>query len=92
VLADIHIAYPFYVTGVGAMVALLIGLVIGRRSLWNALQPATGAARTPRSNGDSRPGDRSIVNGDEASGEAVEAPPSPLTTAVSPELEAGADA
>ncbi len=39
VLADIHITYPFYITGAGAMAALLIGLAIGRRRLWDVMQP-----------------------------------------------------
>lgn len=38
-LADVDLRYPFYATGVGAMSALLIGLAVGRRRLWAAMQP-----------------------------------------------------
>jgi MFS family permease len=42
-LADVDLTYPFYLTGIGAMTALLIGLMIGRRPLWNAMQPTASA-------------------------------------------------
>ncbi len=42
-LADIDLRYPFYATGLGAMTALLVGLAIGRRRLWDAMQPRLGS-------------------------------------------------
>jgi MFS family permease len=49
-LAAIDLTYPFYATGVAALSSLAIGLLIGRRRLWDAMQPrrphaATVAAR-----------------------------------------------
>jgi MFS family permease len=39
VLAQADLRYPFYATGIAASAALLIGLAIGRRRLWDAMQP-----------------------------------------------------
>jgi MFS family permease len=46
VLAEAHLSYPFYAAGIGTGAALLIGLLLGRRALYDALQPrlAVGAA------------------------------------------------
>jgi MFS family permease len=38
-LAEIDLRYPFYATGIGVMATLLIGLALGRRPLWDAMQP-----------------------------------------------------
>ncbi len=46
VLADVDLRYPFYATGLGAMAALLIGLALGRRRLWDAMQPRPNVAAT----------------------------------------------
>jgi MFS family permease len=45
-IAAVDLRYPFYVTGVGALLSLAIGLAIGRRRLWDAMQP-----RHPRAAG-----------------------------------------
>jgi MFS family permease len=47
VLADADLRYPFYATGLGAMAALVIGLAIGRRRLWDAMQPRSAAGGAP---------------------------------------------
>ncbi len=39
VLAEAHLSYPFYAAGIGTGAALLIGLLLGRRALYDALQP-----------------------------------------------------
>ena len=39
VLASVDLRYPFWATGIGAMATLLLGLAIGRRRLWDAMQP-----------------------------------------------------
>ncbi len=50
-LAAEDLTYPFYATGIAALSSLALGLVIGRRQLWDAMQPrlqrtSTGASRT----------------------------------------------
>jgi MFS family permease len=42
-LAAIDLRYPFWVTGVVTLITLALGLVIGRRRLYDAMQP-----RVPR--------------------------------------------
>jgi MFS family permease len=49
-LAAEDLTYPFYATGIAALSSLALGLVIGRRQLWDAMQPrlqrtSTGASR-----------------------------------------------
>jgi MFS family permease len=39
ILAERDLRYPFFATGIGAMATLLLGLAIGRRALWEAMQP-----------------------------------------------------
>ncbi|OGO59209.1 MAG: hypothetical protein A2V85_02640 [Chloroflexi bacterium RBG_16_72_14] len=39
VLASIDLRFPFFATGIGAMATLLLGLALGRRALWDAMQP-----------------------------------------------------
>lgn len=39
-LADMDLRFPFFATGIGTGMALLIGLAIGRRRLYDAMQPA----------------------------------------------------
>ena len=39
-LAEQDLSYPFYAAGIGTGAALLLGLVIGRRRLWAAMQPS----------------------------------------------------
>jgi MFS family permease len=39
VLADADLRFPYYAAGIGTAVALLLGLALGRRALWAALQP-----------------------------------------------------
>jgi DHA1 family multidrug resistance protein-like MFS transporter len=46
-LADMDLRYPFYATGLAAMAALVIGLAIGRRRLWDAMQPRLEPADSP---------------------------------------------
>lgn len=50
-LAAIDLTYPFYATGVAALSSLALGLLIGRRRLWDAMQPrrprATAVAPSP---------------------------------------------
>ena len=38
-LAAVNLTYPFYATGIAALISLALGLVIGRRKLWDAMQP-----------------------------------------------------
>ena len=38
-LAAINLTYPFYATGIVALASLALGLAIGRRRLWDAMQP-----------------------------------------------------
>ena len=38
-LAGIDLTYPFYATGIAALASLAVGLLIGRRRLWEAMQP-----------------------------------------------------
>jgi MFS family permease len=38
-LAGVNLTYPFYATGIAALSSLAIGLLIGRRRLWEAMQP-----------------------------------------------------
>jgi MFS family permease len=38
-LASIDLRLPFYATGIGSGLALLLGLALGRRALWDAMQP-----------------------------------------------------
>jgi MFS transporter, DHA1 family, tetracycline resistance protein len=45
VLADVDLRFPFFATGIGSGFALLLGLAIGRRALWDAMQPQAGAGR-----------------------------------------------
>ena len=45
VLAAENLAYPFYATGIAALVSLAIGLAIGRRRLWDAMQPRRQPSR-----------------------------------------------
>ena len=95
-LADIHITYPFYVTGVGAMTALLIGLAIGRRPLRDALQPAVVGGDDARRDGDARLGGDAHAGGGESQGsdelaqQSAGTPPPPSTGAAT-ELETGAE-
>ncbi len=39
VLAGVDLTYPFYATGIAALASLALGLAIGRRRLWDAMQP-----------------------------------------------------
>ncbi len=39
VLAETDLSYPFYAAGIGTGAALLIGMLLGRRALYDALQP-----------------------------------------------------
>jgi MFS family permease len=39
-LAQQDMRYPFYAAGIGTGAALLLGLAIGRRRLWDAMQPS----------------------------------------------------
>ncbi len=39
VMASIDLHYPFYASAIGSGIALLIGLLLGRRALWGAMQP-----------------------------------------------------
>jgi MFS family permease len=39
-LADMDLRFPFFATGIGTGAALLLGLAIGRRRLYDAMQPA----------------------------------------------------
>ena len=34
-----NLTYPFYATGIAALSSLAMGLLIGRRRLWDAMQP-----------------------------------------------------
>ncbi|HEY2887152.1 MAG TPA: MFS transporter [Candidatus Limnocylindrales bacterium] len=43
-LAAENLTYPFYATGIAALVSLAIGLAIGRHRLWDAMQPRHPAA------------------------------------------------
>jgi MFS family permease len=50
-LAAEDLTYPFYATGIAALSSLALGLIIGRRQLWDAMQPRiqrapAGASRT----------------------------------------------
>ncbi len=38
-LAGVNLTYPFYATGIAALSSLAVGLLIGRRRLWDAMQP-----------------------------------------------------
>ncbi len=40
ILAQQDLRYPFYAAGIGTGAALLLGLAIGRRRLWDAMQPS----------------------------------------------------
>ncbi len=66
VLAEMDLRYPFWATGVGAMAALLIGLALGRRPLWDAMQPrhraADGSSRDGRRGEVERPGDPTLTD------------------------------
>lgn len=47
-LAAVNLTYPFYATGIAALVSLVLGLAIGRRRLWDAMQPShLGPAAAP---------------------------------------------
>ena len=52
-LADADLRFPFFATGIGTGAALLLGLAIGRRRLYDAMQPAhvrqAGGAPSPGS-------------------------------------------
>jgi len=39
-LADLDLRFPFFATGIGTGSALILGLLIGRRRLYDAMQPA----------------------------------------------------
>jgi DHA1 family multidrug resistance protein-like MFS transporter len=56
-LADIDLRFPFFATGIGTGLALIAGLLIGRRRLYDAMQPAHVARRAP---GEGRPGERRV--------------------------------
>ena len=43
-LAEENLSYPFYAAGIGTGAALLLGLAVGRRRLWEAMQPSHLAA------------------------------------------------
>jgi MFS family permease len=43
-LAEINLTYPFYSVGIAGSIAVVVGLVLGRRRLYVAMQP-----RKPRS-------------------------------------------
>jgi MFS family permease len=43
-LAAEDLTYPFYATGIAALSSLALGLVIGRRRLWDAMQPRLARA------------------------------------------------
>jgi MFS family permease len=45
-LADMDLRFPFFATGIGTGTALLLGLAIGRRRLYDAMQPAHVARQT----------------------------------------------
>jgi MFS family permease len=52
VLADVDLRFPFFATGIGATATLLLGLALGRRALWDAMQPrhpARDPVRVPAS-------------------------------------------
>lgn len=56
ILASIDLRYPFFTAGIGIAVAVVIGLALGRRSLWDAMQPRhpgplLGAAHAPVADG-----------------------------------------
>ena len=38
-LAAVNLHYPFYASAIGSGAALLLGLLLGRRALWDAMQP-----------------------------------------------------
>jgi MFS transporter, DHA1 family, tetracycline resistance protein len=38
-LANIDLRYPFFASAIGSGVLLLVGLLLGRRALWDAMQP-----------------------------------------------------
>ncbi len=59
VLAAENLAYPFYATGIAALVSLAIGLAIGRRRLWDAMQPRRRPAGAAGPAGATLPGDAS---------------------------------
>ena len=48
VLADIDLRYPFFATGIGVVATLLLGLGLGRRRLWDAMQPRHPSRASPR--------------------------------------------
>ena len=58
-LAAVNLTYPFYATGIAALVSLALGLAIGRRRLWEAMQPTHGAATAGSAAGVALPGDAS---------------------------------
>jgi MFS family permease len=39
ILANVNLHYPFYASALGSGLALAIGLLLGRRALWDAMQP-----------------------------------------------------
>ncbi len=90
VLADVNLTYPFYLTGAGAMAALLIGLAIGRRPLWDAMQPTVGAGVREAAPGDVMALDDTAVRGDDATDDGE--PGADLAVPPGPELDAGANA
>ncbi len=57
-LAGVNLTYPFYATGIAALSSLAIGLLIGRRRLWDAMQPRV-ARPAPGQQAVAVPGDAS---------------------------------
>ena len=39
ILASVDLRYPFFATGIGIAVSVILGLALGRRALWDAMQP-----------------------------------------------------
>jgi MFS family permease len=56
-LAATNLTYPFYATGIAALASLAIGLAIGRRRLWDAMQPRDQPAGAPGTSSPALPGD-----------------------------------
>ena len=58
---SVHLHYPFYASAIGSGLALLLGLLLGRRALWDAMQPhphprgREGRRRRRGVTGDGRP-------------------------------------